>query len=410
LELGPGFQGGAITNLTLAGIELTNQLSTTLPVNGMFTVMNSGGTVYNYGSQLVPTGVYGNYTVTGGGMLSLSNSDMHGAVSVANDGTLKTSRATMYGPVTVANGGLMTVIGGGSFNSGSSLTLAAGSTLNMSGGITLYGPLNNAGTINMSNQPPSSSTGFVSYNDGSATYQGGVVNQASGLINLNGDGTYSSIYGLGGGQEYLVNKGQIIKTSGTNISAFLAPFTTNSGAITVQSGKISLRPFVTQPGDSLNVVLNNATNYGSFLITSNIVLAGAFNATLSNGYVPANGTSFSVFSVSSPEIYSGTFTSLGLPAAVSWQSSYGATNFTLVAGSAQPQFGTFNLSGTNLIFNGIGGSPGSNYVVLASTNLTLPLTNWSALSTNTFDGSGQFHYTNPVSPAKPLQFFIFKSP
>ena len=99
-----------------------------------------------------------------------------------------------------------------------------------------------------------------------------------------------------------------------------------------------------------------------------------------------------------------------MPSAVSWQSNYGSTNFTLVAGSAMPQFGTFNLSGTNLIFNGTGGSPGSNYVVLASTNLTIPLTNWLALTTNTFDGSGQFHYTNNVNPAKPQQFYIFKLP
>ncbi len=139
----------------------------------------------------------------------------------------------------------------------------------------------------------------------------------------------------------------------------------------------------------------------------NAGLNGAFNATLNNGYVPTNGTTFNVLTYGS---FTGSFSSLGLPAAVSWQSNYGSTNFTLVAGSAQPQFGTFNLSGTNLIFNGIGGSPGSNYVMLASTNLTIPLTNWLALTTNTFDGTGQFHYTNPVSPAKPRQFFIFKLP
>ena len=62
------------------------------------------------------------------------------------------------------------------------------------------------------------------------------------------------------------------------------------------------------------------------------------------------------------------------------------------------------------MFNGIGGLPGSNYVVLVSTNLSIPLTNWLALTTNTFDGTGQFHYTNNVNPAKPQQFFIFKSP
>jgi hypothetical protein len=164
----------------------------------------------------------------------------------------------------------------------------------------------------------------------------------------------------------------------------------------------------------LNVVLNSPTNYGNIFFASHsgpvgasAVLAGAFNATLNNGYVPTNGTTFNVITYGS---FTGSFSSLGLPAADSWQSNYGSTNFTLLVGSPKPQFGTFNLSGTNLIFNGLGGSPGSNYVVLASTNLALPLANWSALTTNTFDGSGQFHYTNHVSPAKPRQFFIFKFP
>jgi hypothetical protein len=98
--------------------------------------------------------------------------------------------------------------------------------------------------------------------------------------------------------------------------------------------------------------------------------------------------------------FTGSFSSLGLPAAVSWQSNYGSTNFSLVVGSGLPQFGIVNLLGTNLVFNGTGGTAGSNYVMLASTNLALPLTNWTALVTNIFDGSGQFHYTNHVSPGQ----------
>jgi len=49
-------------------------------------------------------------------------------------------------------------------------------------------------------------------------------------------------------------------------------------------------------------------------------------------------------------------------------------------------------------------------IVLANISLELPLANWSALSPHTFDGSGHFNYTNNVSPNKPRQFFIFKSP
>lgn len=50
-----------------------------------------------------------------------------------------------------------------------------------------------------------------------------------------------------------------------------------------------------------------------------------------------------------------------------------------------------------------------NNVGLTTINLALRLTNRTVLTT-TFDGSGQFHYTNHVSPAKPRQFFIYKQP
>lgn len=190
---------------------------------------------------------------------------------------------------------------------------------------------------------------------------------------------------------------------------------TNSGTITVQKGQLIFAgPWTLLPAGSLNVVLNSATNYGNIFFASqsgpvgdSAVLAGAFNATLNNGYVPANGTAFNVLTYGS---VTGRFSSLGLPAAVSWQSIYGSTNFTLLVGNPKPQFGTFNRAGTNFIFTGIGGPSGSNYVVLASTNLALPLANWLPLTTNTFDGSGQFRYTNIVNPAKPRQFFIFKLP
>jgi hypothetical protein len=397
LKLGPDFQGGAITNLTFAGFLLTNSLSTSFPITGTLTVSNCGGNdrfiSYN---QTLPTGVWGNFTVAGGGKLNASVSDLHGAV-------------------TVANGGLMTVVQGVTVESDGSLAVANGGTLNISGGgLSLYGLLTNAGTINVTNPPDSFESGIFMDNDGSASYQGGLVNQAAGLMNLAGD--YTALFSVGGGYEYLVNQGHITKISGTtNYSLLLVPFITNSGAITVQSGIMGMSPLVTQAGGSLNVVLNSATNYGSFIATTGdpnpptgtLTLAGAFNATLANGYLPANGAAFNVLSYGA---FTGKFASLGLPSGVSWQPAYGSTSFILVVGSPKPQFGAFNMSGTNLIFNGIGGSAGSNYVVLVSTNLTLPLANWTVLATNTFDGAGQFHYTNHVSPAKPRQFFIFKLP
>jgi hypothetical protein len=396
LELGPGFQGGAITNLTLDGMELTNQLSTTLPIKGKFTVLNSGGNL------LLKTGVYGNYVVVNGGFLSLSNAAMYGAVTVSSGGVLNGS-GTIYGAVTVANGGTL--------NPYSTFNLSA--PLNNSGTINLTNsqfssdaPLNNSGTINLTNSQ------IEMYNDGTTNFTGSLINQAGGLIEFLGNG----VIGGSGGYDYVANQGQIIDDSaGSGYTVLATDNATNSGTITVQKGQLFLAgPWTLLPGGSLNVVLNSATNYGNIFFASHggpvgasAVLAGSFNATLNNNYVPTNGTTFNVLTYGS---FTGSFSSLGLPAAVTWQSNYGSTNFSLLTESELPQFGIVNLSGTNLIFSGTGGTAGSNYVMLASTNLALPLTNWTALTTNTFDGSGQFHYTNHVSPAKPRPFFIFKLP
>ena len=72
---------------------------------------------------------------------------------MANGGVFNDSAMT-YGAVTVANGGLLTVLGGMLVNAGGSLTVANGGTLNLTaGGVSLYGPLTKAGTVNVTNPP-----------------------------------------------------------------------------------------------------------------------------------------------------------------------------------------------------------------------------------------------------------------
>ena len=60
--------------------------------------------------------------------------------------------------------------------------------------------------------------------------------------------------------------------------------------------------------------------------------------------------------------------------------------------------------------SGVGGSLGGPYFVLASTNLTLSLTNWTPLSTNLFVGAGNFSVTNEVDPAQPQLFYLLQVP
>jgi len=68
------------------------------------------------------------------------------------------------------------------------------------------------------------------------------------------------------------------------------------------------------------------------------------------------------------------------------------------------------LSGTNFVASGSGGVTNGTYYVLSSTNVALPLTNWSKLMTNGFDGTGNFTFTNVVSPTVPQRFYILSLP
>jgi hypothetical protein len=68
------------------------------------------------------------------------------------------------------------------------------------------------------------------------------------------------------------------------------------------------------------------------------------------------------------------------------------------------------LSETNLVASGSGGVTNGTYYVLSSTNLALPLLNWTKVATNEFDGAGHFAFTNAVVSVVPQRFFIIRLP
>ena len=70
-----------------------------------------------------------------------------------------------------------------------------------------------------------------------------------------------------------------------------------------------------------------------------------------------------------------------------------------------PLINQFSVSGGNFIVSGSGGVPNSTNYILVSTNITAPLTNWTRLFTNQFDGAGNFNFTNALIPAGPQLFY-----
>jgi hypothetical protein len=75
-----------------------------------------------------------------------------------------------------------------------------------------------------------------------------------------------------------------------------------------------------------------------------------------------------------------------------------------------PVISSFSLAGTNLVFNMANSITGGVFTVLTSTNISLPITNWTVLAiTNTATG-GSFTLTatDAVNPAAPGQFYLLQ--
>jgi hypothetical protein len=79
--------------------------------------------------------------------------------------------------------------------------------------------------------------------------------------------------------------------------------------------------------------------------------------------------------------------------------------------SRPPTIGKISLGvGGQLVLSGTNNSgAGGTYHVLASTNLTVPLTNWVVLTNGSFDASGNFSSTNAVGTNN-QQFYILQEP
>jgi hypothetical protein len=71
-----------------------------------------------------------------------------------------------------------------------------------------------------------------------------------------------------------------------------------------------------------------------------------------------------------------------------------------------PQFTGISVSGTTLTLKAANGTPGGQYVLLASTNVAGP---WTAILTNSFDGSGNLNlFITNSNPAVHQQFYMLR--
>jgi hypothetical protein len=151
---------------------------------------------------------------------------------------------------------------------------------------------------------------------------GQLYNQLTGLVDFQSDSGLSS-YGVG--TELLLNKGVLRKSNGTGTSSIDVPLT-NLGLVDAQVGSVSLDSTCDLTGGRLNCGINSLGSYGLVHFSHSVAMAGAFTASLNNGYLPGVGATFNV--VSYPSRLS-TFSSVALPLGYTWETNYTSTVFTL---------------------------------------------------------------------------------
>jgi fibronectin-binding autotransporter adhesin len=85
---------------------------------------------------------------------------------------------------------------------------------------------------------------------------------------------------------------------------------------------------------------------------------------------------------------------------------------TVVGPTTNASITKVTLSGTNLLVHGTNNNvPNTSfhYVVFSSTNVALPLSNWTPIVTNSFNPDGTFDYTNAIVPGISRQFIDVKA-
>ena len=349
------FSNATLTLDTIGNIPAKNFVLTnggTLKCSGTNT-LNSPLTLAGAANNTISVGAGAQFTVTSviGGT---------GGFSKNGSSVLFLTASDTYTGNTVVNGGTLALYGGGSDGS-----IASSTNINVTSGATLDASGRSDGTLTLAS---------------GQTLDGG-------LVGTNGSATINGI---------------LFASVGTTV----APGTgsTNIGTLTISSN-------ATLQGTTA-MKLNAAAGTSDQLVAYSIAYGGTLTVTNFSGTL-TNGQSFQLFVSSNG--YTGTFATVVLPSAtgLTWTNTL-TTNGRITAGgvsgpAAQPIITSVSLSGTDLVISGTNGTAGQQFTLLTSTNVALPLSQWTLILTNTF-ASGNFSITNTVNPLAPQNFYILRVP
>jgi fibronectin-binding autotransporter adhesin len=165
-------------------------------------------------------------------------------------------------------------------------------------------------------------------------------------------------------------------------------------------------------GGKLQLNLNGSSGVAAVVATT-VATSGTTTINLGSIANVTSGTTYPLISYTGTDPYSSL--SLGtLPAGYAGNlvddSANSLISLMITSAPARPPvINTIGVVGGQIVISGTNGVATTNYYVLTSTNIALPLASWTPLATNTFDGSGNFSFTNGA-PVDPQRFYLLRIP
>jgi autotransporter-associated beta strand protein len=234
---------------------------------------------------------------------------------------------------------------------------------------------------------------------------GGVEKDGPGILVLGGQNTYTGKTLVTGGGLTVngsIGTGPVQIGNGTfgGTGVVMGPVVVGSGGtlllgnpvgpLTINNSLVLLPGSITSvsiyPGSAGSAAVQGLSSitYGGTLLVQN--LAGALSV----------GQTFSIFGSAAA---GGSFSQIKPPPGpgLAWQFDAATGQITVVPAAFQPVFFSINMAGKNLTVQVIGGPPGLNGHLISTTDLGLPMTEWTQVSENVFDGSGGFTSTIDTS-------------
>ena len=203
-------------------------------------------------------------------------------------------------------------------------------------------------------------------------------------------------------------------TSTNSLALYQAPASLTAGdafganPITLAASTLADNTSLTVPAATVfNFTLG--TNITEVTAQGNLTVNNTLNIAAGNGFGPGAYTLFA---------YAGSFFGTPVLGTTPPGYNYSITNppgqIQLLVQSplppSPPVFGSISATVNGLIMSGSGGTTNGAYHVLVSTNMALPLSQWTPVATNMFDGTGHFIFTNAINPNSPQAFYLLQIP